>query len=116
MPAGVNAKLWVLEYVALPGHPEWLYFWAAAAALVWAWKRGQRVEALFIAAFLASHAVYLYRPFPFTRYVSVLLPLALMVADALKQMPRLQTFVVAAALVLSVRSEALLFLNRWGEP
>ncbi len=116
VPAGANAKLWVLRYLTLPGHKEFVFFWAAVAAGAWCWRRRLHVEAGFIALFLLSHLVYLYRPFPFTRYVSVLFPLALMAADLLKRSPPLQALAVALALALSTRTQALLFLQRMGEP
>lgn len=116
VPAAMSPKLWVLGYLTLPGHKEFLFFWGAVAAGVWCWRRALHVEALFIALFLLSHALYLYRPFPFTRYVSVLFPLALMAADLLKRWPPLQALAVALALTLSTRTQALLFLDRMGEP
>lgn len=116
VPAGMNPKLWVLEYLALPGHKEPVFFWATLAAAVYCWVRRLRVEALFIAVFLLSFAVYLYRPFPFSRYTSVLFPLALMAADALKRAPILQAFAVASAAALAQYYQVLLFTMRIGEP
>lgn len=116
VPPGASPRLWVLAYLALPGHPQWLFFWAAVAAGVWCWRAGLRLEALYVAAFLASHALYLYRPFPFTRYVSVLYPVTLAAACALRRPGPLPAVAVAVAAVLSAHTTALLFLHRIGEP
>ena len=75
---------------AAPEDKEFVFFWASVAAAVFWWRRGLRVEALFIATFLLSFGAYLYRPFPFSRYASTLFPLSLMLADLLRRVPALQ--------------------------
>ncbi len=51
----------------------------------------------YIDLFNLSLLVYLYRPFPWTRYVSVLFPIQIMVADWVKDSPRLAAAVVMGA-------------------
>lgn len=118
VPAGANAKLWVLGFVALPpgNHLEYVFFWVSVIAAGYCWRRGLVAEAAFIVVFLLSFALYLYRPFPFTRYVSVLFPLALMVADATRRFPALQALALGVAVAMSHHFEVMLFSNRFGEP
>jgi len=116
VPPGQAPRLWVLRYLMLPGHKEFLFFWAAVLAGAWSWRRGLRLEAAYVAVFLASFALYLYRPFPFSRYVSVLYPVALMVAHALRRSPALQALALTAGLLAATHTQALLFLHRVGEP
>ncbi|MCP3140483.1 hypothetical protein [Pyxidicoccus xibeiensis] len=116
VPPGANPKLWVLRYLMLPGKKEALFFWASVAAAGYCWVRRLRVEALYIVFFLLSHAVYLYRPFPFSRYTSVLFPLTLMVADALRRWPSMQAVALALAVAVSHHHEVILYMNRGGEP
>jgi hypothetical protein len=116
VPPGANPKLWVLRYLALPGNKEALFFWASVGCIAWCWVKRLRVEALYIAFFLLWHALYLYRPFPFSRYTSVLFPLTLMVAHALRRWPAVQALAVAFSVVLAHHHEVLLFTDRLGEP
>lgn len=118
VPAGENPKLWVLRFVALPpgNHNEFVFFWAAIVAAGFCLRQRLRVEAAFIAFFLLSFAFYLYRPFPFTRYVSALFPLALMVAYAVRRSPALQAGVLGIAVSFSHFYETMLFSDRFGEP
>ncbi len=118
VPAGANPKLWVLRFIALPpgNHSEFVFFWGLIAAIAWCWHQRLHVEAAFIGVFLLSFAVYLYRPFPFTRYASVLFPLALMVAHATRRVPALQALALGLAVALSHHFEVMLFSNRFGEP
>ncbi|MBM4380271.1 MAG: hypothetical protein FJ086_13400, partial [Deltaproteobacteria bacterium] len=116
VPVGDSPKGWVLEYLFLPGHKEWLFAWTAVAAGAWCWGQGMRREALYVAIFLGSHLVYLYRPFPFTRYVSVLFPVTLAVAAWLRRAPGLQPLAAGAALLFSLQHQARLFLMQMGEP
>lgn len=116
VPADANPTLWVLKYLALPGHKEFVFFWGAIAVSAWWIRRGMVVEGAFVLLFLASHLLYLYRPFPFTRYLSAAFPLAAAAAYACRRSPLAQVGVVSAALVLSHRYAVLLFSNRMGEP
>ena len=116
VPEGDSPIGWVLEYLFLPGHKEWLFAWAAVVAGAWCWTQGLRREALYVAFFLGSHLVYLYRPFPFTRYVSVLFPVALAVTAWLRRTTGLQFLVAGAALLFSLQHQARLFLMQMGEP
>ena len=118
VPQGENAKLWVLRFIALPpgNHNEYLFFWGLIVAAGYCWFRRLQVEAVLIAVFLLSFAVYLYRPFPFTRYASTLFPLALMVADVTRRSPALQALALSVAVAVSHFYEVMLFSDRFGEP
>ena len=118
IPAGENAKLWVLRYIALPpgNHNEFVYFWGLVIAAIYCWRRRMQVEAVFIVVFLLSFALYLYRPFPFSRFASTFFPLALMIADATRKVPALQALVITVAVAVSHHYEVMLFSGRFGEP
>ncbi len=118
VPPGENAKLWVLRFIALPpgNHNEFVFFWGLILATGYCWFRRLQVEAVLIVVFLLSFAVYLYRPFPFTRYASTLFPLALMVADLTRRSPALQALALSLAVALSHFYEVMLFSDRFGEP
>jgi hypothetical protein len=118
VPPGDNAKLWVLRFIALPpgNHNEFVFFWGLVVGAVFCWRQRMQVEAGFIAVFLLSFALYLYRPFPFTRYASVMFPLALMVASATRKQPALQALVLGLCVALSHHYEVMLFSDRFGEP
>ena len=118
IPAGENAKLWVLRFIALPpgNHSEFVYFWGLVIAALYCWRRRMQVEAVFIVVFLLSFALYLYRPFPFSRFASTFFPLALMVADATRKVPALQALALSLAVAISHFYEVMLFSNRFGEP
>ncbi|MDP1829912.1 MAG: mannosyltransferase family protein [Archangium sp.] len=118
VPHGDNPKLWVLRFIALPpgNHNEFVFFWGLVVAVGYCWRRKLLLEAALIAIFLLSFAAYLYRPFPFTRYASVLFPLALMVADATRKVPALQALAVSIGVALSHHYEVMLFSDRFGEP
>ena len=88
----------------------------AIAGSGYCWFRRLQVEAVLIAVFLLSFAVYLYRPFPFTRYASTLFPLALMVADVTRRSPALQALALSVAVAVSHFYEVMLFSDRFGEP
>jgi hypothetical protein len=118
VPSGENAKLWVLKFVALPpgNHNEFVFFWALVITAAICWRLRLEVEALYIVAFLLSFAFYLYRPFPFTRYASVMFPLALMAASATRRRPALQVLALGLCVALSHHYEVMLFSDRFGEP
>lgn len=118
IPAGENARLWVLRFIALPpgNHNEWVYFWGLVIAALYCWRRRMQVEAVFIVVFFLSFALYLYRPFPFSRFASTFFPLALMVADATRRAPALQALALSLAIAISHFYEVMLFSNRFGEP
>lgn len=118
VPPGSNPKLWVLGFIALPpgNHGEFVFFWGLVAAIAWCWQRRLLVEAAFVGVFLLSFAFYLYRPFPFSRYASVLFPLTLMVADATRRFPAMQALALGSAVALSHHFEVMLFSDRFGEP
>lgn len=114
---GQNVRIWVLHYLAFSSHwTEVIAFWAGIAALVWCVMRRCYPEALYIFLFYSSLAIYVYRPFPWSRLVSVLFPLHLLVADLLRNKPRLAAVTVACVAVLAAYMEIQLFFSRIGEP
>lgn len=111
VPSGENAKLWVLKFIAFPpgNHNEYVFFWALVITAVICWRQRLEVESLYLVAFLLSFVVYLYRPFPITRYASVMFPLALMAASALRKRPALQALALGLCVALSHHYEVMLF-------
>jgi hypothetical protein len=118
VPPGESPKLWVLRFIAIPpgNHFEWVAFWGLVVTIGYCWTQRLRAESLMIAMFLLSFAVYLYRPFPFTRYASSLFPLALMCAHALRRSRLLQVLAFGTCVAMSHWFEIMLFSSRFGEP
>lgn len=116
VPPGVNPKLWVFSYLAFSWRAETVAFWVSiVAAVICGWKK-RYVEMFYIAAFNCSLLVNLYRPFPWTRYVSVLFPIQLVVAGWLRDRPRLTCTVLMICAAISCYMQMQLFLGRFGEP
>ena len=116
VPPGMNPKLWVLQYVAFSTNVEMLAFWGSVAAMVYCAVKKRYAELFYVAMFNLSMAFYVYRPFPWTRYVSVLFPLQIMAADWLKNKPRLTCALLIIAAVVSCYLQRELFLGKRGEP
>ena len=117
VPKGANPKLWVLQYVAFSARIlEVAAFWLSMAAIAYcAWKK-RYAEMFYIAAFNLSLAFYLYRPFAWTRYVSVLFPIYIMVADWLRAKPRLTCAVLITCTATCYFFQRKLFMGQMGEP
>jgi hypothetical protein len=116
VPPGTNPKLWVLQYVSFSWHAEPIAFWVSIVAIGYCgWKR-RYAEMFYIVAFYLSLAVYIYRPFPWTRYVSVLFPIQLMIADVLKNKPRLTCAVLMISAATCCYIQRDLFRDYYGEP
>ena len=117
VPKGANAKLWVFTYLAFsPRVLEVTAFWfSILAAAYCAWKK-RYAEMFYIAAFNLSLCVYLYRPFAWTRYVSVLFPIQIMLADLTKNKPRLAAAILIASAGTSYFVQRNLFQGLMGEP
>lgn len=117
VPAGHSAYVWVLKYLALNGRwMEVLPFWAAVAAMGYCLAKRRLLEFLYIAIFYVSLAFYIYRPFPWSRYVSVLFPVQIMAADFLKDKPRLTAVLLVVTLITCYHIHIELFEARIGEP
>lgn len=117
VPQGANPKLWVLKYLAFsPRYLEVIAFWISLTAVAYCAVKKRYVEMFYIGGFYLSLAFYLYRPFAWTRYVSVLFPIQIMLADWLRDRPRLAaaTLIVSAGTCYYVQRE--LFVGRMGEP
>ena len=117
IPPGENAKLWVLRYVSYsPRILEVAAFWTSIVAIGYCAFKKRYAEMFYIGFFNLSLAFYLYRPFAWTRYVSVLFPIYLMVADWLRGKPRLTaTFLIASAATCYLFQRKL-FAGQMGEP
>lgn len=116
IPAGENPILWVLKYIALPGHKEWIYFWFSIITIVYCWIKKRHLEALYIAVFLGSFFFRLYRPFPFSRFVSVLFPISIMYAEWFKHQFKWQLASLFACIIISHTYILCLYLGIMGEP
>jgi hypothetical protein len=117
VPPGENAKWWVFKYLSFsPRYAEVITFWASVAAILYTLWRRRYAEMFYIAAFNLSLVVYLYRPFPWTRYASVLFPVQIMIADWLKDKPRLAAAVVTVSAGSCYLVQRKLFGNVFGEP
>ncbi|HSH38371.1 MAG TPA: hypothetical protein VK993_06270 [Chthoniobacterales bacterium] len=117
VPEGANPKLWVLKYLAFsPRYLEVIAFWMSLLTVGYCAVRKRYVEMFYIGGFYLSLAFYLYRPFAWTRYVSVLFPIQIMLADWLRAKPRLAAamLVVSAGTCYFIQRE--LFQGRMGEP
>jgi len=117
VPQGMNANLWVLNYLAFSTHwVEVVAFWAGVSALVYCAVKKRYAEMFYIAFFYFSLAIYLYRPFPWSRLVSVLFPLYILVADLLRERPRLTAVVLLVSVGFCYFVQIELFQGRMGEP
>jgi hypothetical protein len=116
IPAGANPKLWVLHYLAIGSPIDVVAFWVSLVTIIYCGRKKRYVEMFYILVFYLSLAFYIYRPFAWTRYVSILFPIQIMIADVLKNRPRL----TAALLMVSVGAcyyvQAGLFQGQMGEP
>ena len=113
----MNVKLWVLQYLAFSSH--WLEvtaFWAGLGALVYCWKTGRGTEMFYISFLYLSLSVYVYRPFPWSRIVSVLFPVQILAAALLRGKPRLTAFVLVVAVLAGGYVQLQLFGGHLGEP
>jgi len=70
----------------------------------------------YIALFNLSLVFYLYRPFAWTRYVSVLFPIYIMVADWVRNKPRLAAVILLASAGTCYYVQRTLFQGQMGEP
>ena len=117
VPPGRNPKLWVLEYLAFsPRLLEVIAFWLSIATIVYCALKKRYVEMFYIAGFYLSLAFYLYRPFAWTRYVSVLFPIQIMLADFLRTRPRLATAMLIVSTGTCYFFQRKLFAGQMGEP
>jgi hypothetical protein len=91
-------------------------FWISLATIVYCGVKKRYAEMLYILVFYLSLAFFIYRPFAWTRYVSVLLPIQIMVADAVKGRPRLAAALLMVSIGASYYVQVALFQGRIGEP
>lgn len=111
-----DPRLWVLRYLAYGPHWEVIAFWAGIATAIYCYCKRRYAEAFYVCLFYASMAVYVYRPFPWSRFISVLFPMYIMVADLLKGKPRLATFFIAGVVGMAIYVQIRLFSELVGEP
>ena len=111
-----DPRLWVLRYLSYGPHWEVIAFWAGIAAAIYCLVRKRYAEMFYVCLFYASMAVYVYRPFPFSRFISVLFPIYIMAGDFLKTKPRLATLFIAAMFACSLYVQIRLFSEYVGEP
>ena len=117
VPRGANARLWVFQYLAFsPRILEVIAFWISVAAIVYCALKKRYAEMFYIAVFNLSLVFYLYRPFGWTRYVSVLFPIYIMVADWVRNKPRLAAAILLASAGTCYYVQRTLFQGQMGEP
>jgi hypothetical protein len=117
IPVGANPYLWVLRYLTFSDRfLELGAFWISMVAALYCLLKRRYAELFYIAAFNLSLAFYLYRPFGWTRYVSVFFPIQIMLADWLKNRPRLTAVVLTASVGMCYFIQRELFAGRLGEP
>lgn len=107
----------VLRYLSYAG--RWIDivpFWFGVAGIIYCGRRKLYPEMLYLLIFYCSLAFMLYRPYAWSRYVSIFFPIQIMIADWLKERPRLAMAVVAICTVFSYRLQSDLFQARIGEP
>jgi hypothetical protein len=117
VPPGHSPYVWVLKYLCFNG--RWIDvipFWVAVAAMVYCAIKRRPLELLYIAFFYLSLAIHIYRPFPWSRYVSVLFPVQIMAADFLKNRPRAAAVALGLAIMHSYKIQIELFRLESGEP
>jgi hypothetical protein len=113
---GMDPRLWTFRYIVLPGHKEWIYFWASIVVAAYCLWRRLYLEAFYILLFDASLAFYTYRPFSWSRWASVLFPWALLITDLVRRRPQLQVALAVCFLAISFHYQIMLFLPAMGEP
>lgn len=116
VPHGGNPTLWVLKYLSFSWHIEIIAFWISLVAIVYCGFKKRYAEMFYMSAFNVSLLFYLYRPFGWTRYVSVFFPIYIMFADWLKTKPRLACAVVMSCAAACCYMQIELFLGHIGEP
>lgn len=117
VPQGANPKLWVLRYLAFsPRIFEVVAFWASMLAILYCARKKRYLEMFYIGTFNLSLVFYLYRPFAWTRYVSVLFPIYIMLADWLQTKPRLTTALLLMSTGTCYFVQRKLFMGQMGEP
>lgn len=113
----MNVKVWILQYLAFSSH--WLEvfaFWSGLAALVYCWKTERWTEMFYICFLYLSLSVYVYRPFPWSRIVSILFPVQMLAAALLRGKPRLTAFILIIAVLVGGYIQLQLFGGHLGEP
>jgi hypothetical protein len=116
VPPGANAKLWVLHYLAIGSPMDVAAFWMSMATIIYCGVKKRHAEMFYILVFYLSLAFFIYRPFAWSRYVSVLFPIQIMVADAVKGRPRLAAALLMMSVGASYYVQVALFEGRIGEP
>jgi hypothetical protein len=116
IPPGMNPKLWVLHYLTIGSPIDVVAFGISIIGIIYCFARRRDAEALYILIFYATLAFYIYRPFAWTRYVSVLFPLQLMVGRLLANRPRTTAATIAACAASACYIQLRLFQNQLGEP
>lgn len=117
VPPGADAKLWVFKYLAFsPRVLEVIAFWLSMLGIAYCGYRKRYAEMFYIGAFNLSLVFYLYRPFAWTRYVSVLFPVQIMIADFLRDKPRVATALLIASAASCYWVQRALFQGQMGEP
>ena len=117
VPPGANPKLWVLGYLSFsPLLLEVISFWVSLLAIGYCAVQKRYVEMFYIGGFYLSLAFYIYRPFAWTRYVSVLFPIQIMIADWLRSRPRLMAAFLMVSVGTSYFVQRKLFQGHMGEP
>jgi hypothetical protein len=112
-----NPHLAIFQQLAYAGRPiDIAAFWIAVPTAVYCAVRKRYLEMFYIVLFYLSLAVFLYRPYPWSRYVSVLFPIQVMFADFLKNKPKLALGLIAASIVYTYRLQIQLFQGHIGEP
>jgi hypothetical protein len=117
VPPGQSPFVWVLKYLCWQG--RWidvLPFWLGIAAMTYCAVKRRPLEFFYIALFYLSLAMHIYRPFPWSRYVSVLFPLQIMLCDFFRERPRALAVITSLSIIHCYRIQIELFAYRAGEP
>ena len=116
VPQGVNPKWWTFKYLFFSNHKEFIYVWFSIIGAIYLFLRKQYLGFFYILLFYFSMIIYTYRPFAFSRYISAFFPCFLMIAEILKERPRLQVVVISSFVIISYYFQTQLFLGFLGEP
>lgn len=116
IPAGTNPQWWSFKYLFISMHKECIYTWFSIIGAIYLGIRKRYLEMFYILLFYFSLAFYIYRPFAFSRYVAAFFPCFLIIAEILRNRPRLQITVLSSFIVISYYFQIRLFLGFLGEP
>ncbi len=116
IPAGESPRGWIIRYLLFSFHWECFWFWFAILTAIYCYKKKWLLESLYIAIFSFSIFFHTYRPFPWSRFVSVLFPWAVMVGNFIASKTWLKILVIVCFCLISYTIQGRLFSHQIGEP